>query len=562
MQQRRAYSQAQATQPIRVRQYPPPQQPRIPVPMPRRPAPPPQPQGYRPPQPVPYTNAYPRPAQPPRKAKASNKRFYMWLAAGAAAFVLMSCAALTLGVGFIYSRGILPGVSAGGISLGRLSQDEAAQKLAIEWNTLQVTDGQRAWRYNASDLGITLDAKATAQEAYDQGRGNLANLFGALIGRVDTEPIINIDTAVLQNTLTTNADQFSQAPVNAGVKLDNGQVMTTPPQNGRSLDVAATMTRLQQDSGSILADGRLELVMQAVAPAMSDASPMVEQARHLLSSPLDIRIFDPITGDSVYWSAQPDQWANWLSADSDPASPTGLVLTANDAPVRAYLTAQSGVLDSTRYLDFDEAVTNVQQAIREGRTNPYARVYHHDSQYVVQPGDTITSIAWDVGQPYLYIQQANGGINGVSVGQSITIPSPDNYLPYTVNPDKRIVVSISQQRTQVFENGSLKWDWAASTGISDSPTWPGIYQVISHEPNAYAGNWDLWMPHFMGVYQPIPGADFTNGFHGFPTRGGWQLLWTNSLGTKVTYGCILLSNDNAELLYNWAEEGVVVEIQP
>jgi len=35
----------------------------------------------------------------------------------------------------------------------------------------------------------------------------------------------------------------------------------------------------------------------------------------------------------------------------------------------------------------------------------------------------------------------------------------------------------------------------------------------------------------------------------------------NSLGTKVTFGCILLSNENAEALYNWAEEGVVVEIQ-
>jgi lipoprotein-anchoring transpeptidase ErfK/SrfK len=80
-------------------------------------------------------------------------------------------------------------------------------------------------------------------------------------------------------------------------------------------------------------------------------------------------------------------------------------------------------------------------------------------------------------------------------------------------------------------------------------------------PNAYAANWDLYMPHFMGVYRPIPGSNFTNGFHGFPTRGGSQLLWTNSLGTRVTYGCILLNNQNASLLYNWAEEGVVVEIQ-
>jgi len=288
---------------------------------------------------------------------------------------------------------------------------------------------------------------------------------------------------------------------------------------------------------------------------------MVEQAKRLLSSPLDVRVYDPVTGDSVYWSAPPEQWGNWLSADPDPNSPTGLALTANDAPVRDYLMSQSGVLDATRYLNMDEAVANVQQAIHEGRTNPYARVYHHDRQYVVQPGDTITSIAWDVGEPYLYIQQANGGLQSVSVGQSITIPSPDTFLPNKVDPDKRIVVSISKQRTQVFENGNLKWDWATSTGIPDSPTWPGIYQIISHEPNAYAGNWDLWMPHFMGVYQPIPGSDFTNGFHGFPTRGGWQLLWTNSLGTKVTYGCILLSNENAEALYNWAEEGVVVEIQ-
>ena len=56
--------------------------------------------------------------------------------------------------------------------------------------------------------------------------------------------------------------------------------------------------------------------------------------------------------------------------------------------------------------------------------------------------------------------------------------------------------------------------------------------------------------------------DFTNGFHGFPTRGGSQLLWTNSLGTRVTYGCILISNDHIRQLYDWAEDGVVVQITP
>jgi lipoprotein-anchoring transpeptidase ErfK/SrfK len=52
-----------------------------------------------------------------------------------------------------------------------------------------------------------------------------------------------------------------------------------------------------------------------------------------------------------------------------------------------------------------------------------------------------------------------------------------------------------------------------------------------------------------------------NGFHGFPSRGGTQLLWTNNLGRPVTYGCILVSTDNAKALYDWAQEGVVVEIR-
>ena len=70
------------------------------------------------------------------------------------------------------------------------------------------------------------------------------------------------------------------------------------------------------------------------------------------------------------------------------------------------------------------------------------------------------------------------------------------------------------------------------------------------------------MPNFMSVYQPAPGVDFFNGFHGFPTRDGVNLLWTQNLGTPVTYGCILLSNENIALLYEWAEPGVVVEIRP
>jgi lipoprotein-anchoring transpeptidase ErfK/SrfK len=576
MQRKRSLMNAEATQPIRVRQIPA-QRNAVPVPAPRRPASAPvqnarpavQPRYTQPAYPAqPPVAPAPRPGyapanlpQRPVSATKNQARPLLWIGVGILILSVMTCGTVTLGMGLIYAGGILPGVSSGGVALGGLSETQAIEKLNQEWQTITVRDGQRAWKINPASLGITLNTPATAQNSYAAGRSNLGALIPGILARVEIAPVVSVDTVTAESGLQQMTSQFQQAAVNAGVRLVNGQVEATKPVNGRVLDINATLAQLESNAGSVLADGMLELVMQSVQPSVTDSTPMLEQAIRLLSSPLDIRLYDPVTGDSVYWSAMPEEWGNWLTATTDASSSSGLTLTANDQSVRNYLNSKAATgLDSSRYLDLDEAVSNIQENIARGETTPYARVYHHDGQYVVQSGETITSIAWDVGVPYLFIQEANGGLSNVSPGQTITIPSPDNFLPYPVVPDKRIVVSISGQRTTVYENGVVKWDWATSTGINDSPTWPGIYQIISHEPNAYAGNWDLWMPNFMGVYQPIPGSDFTNGFHGFPTRGGWQLLWTNSLGTRVTYGCILLSNENAQLLYDWAEEGVVVEI--
>jgi lipoprotein-anchoring transpeptidase ErfK/SrfK len=503
------------------------------------------------------------PQRPPtRKSRRSPVNALFFIVAGGLLLLAMSCAAATLGVGLVYANGILPGVQSGGAALGGMSESEASRTLQNKWEHVIVRDGQRAWKFEPTALGIMLDSDATASAAYTYGRGNPANALLAILGHIELPPVVRVDFNVAQDGLRAAESQFDQPPVNAGVRFTNGKVESTPPINGRQLDIAATIARLQYDAGGTFADGMLELAMQVVQPTVTDSTPILEQARRLLANPLDIRVFDPVTGDSVYWSVQPDQWSQWLSTVPTANSSTGFAISVNDSPVRDYLNQQeSTVFDASRYLKMDEAVASVQHMIAQGQTTPYVRVYHHDGQHLVQSGETLTSIAWDTGVPYLYIEQANNGLTNVSPGQTITIPSPDTFMPYSVDPDKRIVVSISRQKTWVYENGQLKWEWATSTGIPDSPTWPGIYQIISHEPNAYAANWNLWMPNFMGVYQPIPGADFTNGFHGFPTRGSSQLLWTNSLGTRVTYGCILLSNENAQALYNWAEEGVVVEIQ-
>ncbi|MBL8163108.1 MAG: L,D-transpeptidase family protein [Anaerolineae bacterium] len=565
MQPKRAPRRADVTQPIAIR--PMTVQPRtVAMPQPVRRSPPAPPTRAQPRVPAPPPARVPGaprrlPAPQPRQRK--QPRLVLWLSAIVLIGGILACATFTLGIGLIYANGILPGVSVAGVALGGLSVNEAERALNESWQTITARDSQRAWRINPADLGLTLDARATAERAYQRGRSDLTAALPAILSRSAVEPVITLDATRAEAGLTVLSAQVVQPVVNAGVRLVNGEVQATEAVPGRTLDVGLTLAQLARDVSGALSDGMLELVMQDVQPTVTDATPMLDQARLLLSNFLDVRVFDPVTGDSVYWSAPPELWGNWLSAQPDANSTTGLALSADPTAINAYLSEQSAAaFDTSRYLKLDEAVASVQAAIAAGRTDPVVRVYHHDRQHTVSAGETITSIAWDYGVPYLYIQQANGGLSSVSAGQSITIPSPDNFLPFAVDPDKRIVVNISRQNVKVYENGQVKWDWVASTGIPDSPTWTGIYQIISHESNAYAGNWNLWMPNFMGVYKPIPGADFTNGFHGFPTRGGSQLLWTNSLGTRVTYGCILLSDTNIQQLYAWAGEGVVVEIQP
>jgi lipoprotein-anchoring transpeptidase ErfK/SrfK len=135
-------------------------------------------------------------------------------------------------------------------------------------------------------------------------------------------------------------------------------------------------------------------------------------------------------------------------------------------------------------------------------------------------------------------------------------------VPLPVVRGKRIIIGLEDQTLQAIEKGELKWEWPISSGLPSSPTSVGVFQVQKHEENAFAAIWDLYMPKFLAIYEPIPESDFFNGIHGFPWRGEQQLLWVNQLGQPATFGCVMISTENAELLFDWADDGTIVHIQP
>jgi lipoprotein-anchoring transpeptidase ErfK/SrfK len=463
---------------------------------------------------------------------------------------------------------ILPGVVAAEVDLGMKPRSAAAQALLAGWQQRDIllVSADSTVLTTPAALGMLLDGPATAQQAYDWGRQrNPLRMFLGRGGRVVVPPVWTFDRVVADSGLRSLAAQLAVPPVDASLRLVGAEVQMSPSSAGRLVDVPASLAWLEKNVPRVLAEGRLQLAVVAVQPlvADADAGAALAQARQLLSAPLTIVAVDPVSDEAVTWSIAPEVWATWLRLGVDAGEPPMVRWGVDAQKVGQGLEEHAASLGADRFLDSAQTAAAIDQSLSAGSWYAQVRVFHRPSQHTVGEGETLTSIAFDAGIPYPWIEEANPGLSDVlHVGQTLVIPSPDVLLPLAPVPGQRIFVSLSQQKVWVYEDGELLWDWLASTGMPSSPTATGVFQIRSHEVDAYAPDWGLSMPYFMGIYEPSPNAAVMNGFHGFPTRDGQQLLWMNNLGQPVTFGCIMVSTENAALLYDWAREGAIVEVLP
>jgi len=461
---------------------------------------------------------------------------------------------------FQTSNVILPGVSVRGTRLGGMTTQAAARAIEADWRAstpiIRLGTVDRSWFLSANELGLTIDGQVTAGRAAAVGR-ETEGATQALLDGIEVAPAVTVSPETARKTLESWSTIINVAPQDATIRLEGTRVIPIPARPGQALDVEATLATLMVDPDSVLERGDLSLIINPVAPRIADVAAATERLGRLLSSPLPVNVYDPISDEVILWPATPEVVASWLTVTQTSDGPTVAVVADK---VTAFVNQQSGSLSEGRYVDMAESAKLIADAINAEQT-PTLRLRHSPTTYVVQSGDTMVRVGWKTGIPYWRVVQANPDLEARSLwpGMEVAIPSKDDLLPLPIVPDKRIVVSISQQRLWTIENRQQTHEYVISTGIERSPTQPGVFQVQSHEINAYASVWDLWMPHFTGIYEAWPG--FMNGFHGLPVLASGQRLWANVLGQPASYGCIILTLSNAEALYHWAEEGVVVEIR-
>jgi hypothetical protein len=494
-----------------------------------------------------------------------------WVAGIGAVLLLVSVIVILVGYLTCQMSGqIMPGVTVGGMPLEGLSLERASQELDRVWNrelrltAVDSSDVDRAWVVTPAEFGLGVDAQATAMRAFSVGRGQglirgIGTWLRGFRQSMDVLPWVYLDDSAARNGLETWAEVVEIPSAEAQLSVDDGEVKYQPGRFGRLLDVDASVALLKEDPSAILTLDRLiPLVTFPSEPRIMDASEAADSLEKMLNAEVSLTVYDPVTDEYFEWKPDRGLIASWLALDRGVSS---ISVEINAEAIEAYLQELDDFLGEVRSFDHEEAKTVLGKGL-EGQTSDPILIHYLPTSYVIVSGDNLVSIGFKVSMPFWKLLEENPMLSrrGLRVGETLVVPPKDSLLELPIVMGKRIVISISEQRMWVYENRELFREYVVSTGIDSSPTMPGIFQVMTHELNAYASIWDLYMPHFLGIYYATP--DLLNGIHGLPLLSSGRRLWADVLGRPASYGCIILDLEAAEELYNWAENGVVVEIRP
>lgn len=129
-----------------------------------------------------------------------------------------------------------------------------------------------------------------------------------------------------------------------------------------------------------------------------------------------------------------------------------------------------------------------------------------------------------------------------------TASQEQTQYPSQGSGERWIDVNLSEQRVYVYEGDVIVNSFLVSTGLPDTPTVTGEYQIYvkvpiqdMSEPGYYLPEVP-WVMYFYDEY----------GFHG--------TYWHNNFGTPMSRGCVNMTIEEAKWLFDWASVGTKVSV--
>ena len=191
---------------------------------------------------------------------------------------------------------IYPGVTIHGIDVGGLTQEEAILKVGNQVNypiTGRVTFSyqDQTWTFTPMQLGFILDTQSPVEPALQIGRGSLGTrlreqYLTLYYGRpVDLQFIYDQRSAF--QIIDQLRPEVDLETIEATLEINGADVTASPGQDGRFLEIAATLDLLES-ALMRLENAQIPLVVSQNPAGILDASAEAELARNILSQDFEI----------------------------------------------------------------------------------------------------------------------------------------------------------------------------------------------------------------------------------------------------------------------------------
>lgn len=490
--------------------------------------------------------------------------------------ILAVVAVVLTGGAFAYAKQFagkaLPGTTVLGQDVSGQTAEQIAAAVAERAGSVTVTVTADGTEHQASlaDLGVSVDAEATAQQAVDHEAGVGEVLSSTWSGERTVAPVVTVDEAAVADYATSLVPADRTTPVDAQVVYDEDAeswdvVEGTPGQGVEPSELVSAVSA----NAPALEDFSVEQTIEEIAPAVTteEAQAVVDEINTLLEQPMAIAGPDGETHE-----VSKERRSEWISVEPTEAA-DGLQIAVDEDAVREWVAERAEddavkAKDGIEQVDANGKVVKVVAEKKDGLeiTNTDAVA---DQLIASLEGRTPLEASFETKTTAAEVTQVKAPAPSPSATPSAPSESP-SATPSTTPSEE----PTTEEATPTGE----KWidaDLSSKTVtayVGDTPVWgprsmvdgkegyetvTGSYEIYLRYENQDMTNASRYGEDDPRYYytEDVPWVQyFHNGyaFHGAP--------WRSSFGYSGSHGCINLPVSDAKWLYDWASEGTRVEV--
>jgi lipoprotein-anchoring transpeptidase ErfK/SrfK len=457
----------------------------------------------------------------------------------------------------------LPGTTVLGQDVSGKTPEEIAALVAERGEdvVVSVTAGEKQVEASLSDLGVSVDAEATASAALGRDDSLPAVISSTWSGEHSVDPVVEVDETAAADFAKGLVPDDRTEPVDAKVVLDEDSQTwkAEPGRNGQGVDPQPLVEAVKAQAAS-LEDFSVEQPIEEIAPSITteEAEEVVGSISSLLEQPMSIEGADGATHE-----VSAERRSSWLSVEPDKAGEK-LSLSVDEDAVREWVAARADQdavepEDGIEQVDEDGEVVKVVAEKKDGLqiTNTDAVA---DQLIQALEGTTPLEAAFESKKLEAEVEKVDA-------------PKDEKKDEKKKDDDKSTEDGKKKDEKPAAEPTGEKWidvdlsNKTVTAYVGDTPVWGPRAMVDGKEGNETpTGTYEIYLrydrqdmtnaayypeDHPKYYYTPdVPWVQYFHhgyGFHGAP--------WRSSFGYSGSHGCINMPVSDAKWLYDWASIG-------